>query len=84
MRLFDLTSWTWISVAFLAVSPLFTGAIADNEAIVNHLDQLLFEKLYIADPNAGFPCELRDGTSTAAQWVRLVGYTWILLIEGQR
>ncbi|KAL0058831.1 hypothetical protein AAF712_014458 [Marasmius tenuissimus] len=72
MRLLDPTSWRWTAIAFLAVNFLFGYAIArDTQAIMNHLDQLLFENLYIADPNTGFPCETRDGTTTAAQWIRL-------------
>ncbi|KAK1230059.1 hypothetical protein PQX77_006875 [Marasmius sp. AFHP31] len=69
------TSWKWVATTIHVFTlTLLPGlVVADTRGTINRLEELLFEGPYLADPAFGFPCQSRDGTTTAAQWLRL-GY----------
>ncbi|KAJ8091184.1 hypothetical protein PM082_004160 [Marasmius tenuissimus] len=43
---------------------------AEQQEIVDHLDHLLYENAYLST-FLDFPCDKRENTTTAAQWLRL-------------
>ncbi|KAK1227051.1 hypothetical protein PQX77_009961 [Marasmius sp. AFHP31] len=58
------------SVLALAFFCQYRSASAEQQEIVDHLDHLLYEDSYLST-FLDFPCDERQNTTTAAQWLRL-------------
>ncbi|KAJ8091223.1 hypothetical protein PM082_004199 [Marasmius tenuissimus] len=64
MPSFALGSWVTTLLIFARL------VSAGPQETIEHLERLMFDDSYLSGP-IDFPCDSRDNTTTAAQWLRL-------------